>query len=508
MLIIWIILFVTLFLFVIYFYKKENFEIITTKDRMVAVSGFWLIKNKHSSKDFLKWFKNTVNINCYYVFFGNDESINIIKKYRNPNYPTKYINLEIDKFETYKYYNNIIMDSKHCPSKELGLVWLEKIFLMRKVKNMIPSKYYIWIDAGCSSFRNKEPSVDIFPNNLHILDSYSSEKFYFSTSESNIFEPNKVGSNNYYHYIAGTAFVISGSFVDKFADMYEIYLNNTFVNSTIPITDQIIFTKMYKDNPHFFKKIASSYGNVVTNLMYESKKTYIPLNIFQVWIGNQMPIKMQELINKIQYENPEFSYKCYSNDDCIEFLKTNFNIEILNTYHILIPGSYKSDLMRFALLYKYGGIYIDTKMEPVNGFKFITLTDKNYYLKDKYINFISSYTGTIEDISTQIIVSEPNTKILENCINQIVVNVKNKFYGIHTSEVTGPGVLHKALFENNIFSDSSEISVEHTIDPYCIEYQKNPILKINNVVYNEQVKNGIKSKTHVTLWNEKNIFSK
>jgi mannosyltransferase OCH1-like enzyme len=188
---------------------------------------------------------------------------------------------------------------------------------------------------------------------------------------------------------------------------------------------------------------------------YNDIETYendsvIPLNIYQVWIGSDIPEKMRELMDKIRMENPEFTMKCFNDEESKQFLKDNFDYEVLDAYNKLIPGSYKSDLMRFALLYVNGGIYLDAKMEPINEFKFKDLIYHNHYLQDDNIDYISSYTDTKANVSTQIIVSRPKNHILLNCITQIVDNVKNKFYGKHTIEVTGPGVLHKYLLEDNI----------------------------------------------------------
>ena len=43
------------------------------------VSGYWVIDNKHKKEDFIDWFNNTLKINCPYVFFGDETSLNIIK---------------------------------------------------------------------------------------------------------------------------------------------------------------------------------------------------------------------------------------------------------------------------------------------------------------------------------------------------------------------------------------------------------------------------------------------
>ena len=62
--------------------------------KLTCVSGYWKIKNKHDNK-FYKWFENTLKINCPYVFFGNKESIDLARKYRQ-TLPTYYIELEIE----------------------------------------------------------------------------------------------------------------------------------------------------------------------------------------------------------------------------------------------------------------------------------------------------------------------------------------------------------------------------------------------------------------------------
>ena len=255
-------------------------------------------------------------------------------------------------------------------------------------------------------------------------------------------------------------------------------------------------------------------------MIYMLYKTYegmensniIPLNIFQVWIGSDIPPKMNMLIKKIQNENPEFTYKCYNDTDCKKFLSEYFDDEVMNAYNKLLPGSYKCDLMRVSLLYVKGGIYLDTKMEPLNGFKFTELTDKEYYLRDDNINYTSSYTNTRANISTQIIVSKPNNPIMYKWIQQIVENTKNNFYGVHTNEVTGPGVWHKCLIDAGNYPEDAEIQIELISGPQYYISKKpygnnNIILGLNSEVYDEQVHNGIKGKTHTELWENKNAYN-
>ena len=97
---------------------------------LTCVSCYFAVKNKHDNK-YLKWFENTLSINCPYVFFTNSKSINIIKKYRK-DLPTYYVKCKIEDFFTYKYRNRMITHQTHCPSIELNLIWNEKIFMIQK----------------------------------------------------------------------------------------------------------------------------------------------------------------------------------------------------------------------------------------------------------------------------------------------------------------------------------------------------------------------------------------
>ena len=110
---------------------------------------------------------------------------------------------------------------------------------------------------------------------------------------------------------------------------------------------------------------------------YPIKETYnsiIPLNIFQTWHTKKLPPKMFNSIQVIRRFNPRFRYYLFDDNDCREFIKKNYDSDILNAYDSLIPGAFKADLWRYCILYKMGGIYLDIKYKPYNGFRFINLS--------------------------------------------------------------------------------------------------------------------------------------
>ena len=109
---------------------------------LTCVSGYWKVHNKYATT-YDTWFKNTLAIQCPYVFFTDKETMECIKPFRQ-GLPTVYIEYPLEKFVTYKYKNKMVVDPLHCPSAELNLIWNEKIFLMKHayVLNPFTSDYF------------------------------------------------------------------------------------------------------------------------------------------------------------------------------------------------------------------------------------------------------------------------------------------------------------------------------------------------------------------------------
>ena len=230
--------------------------------KLTCISGYWIIKNKHDNK-YNNWFKNSLNINCPYVFFGNKESIQLAKKYRK-ELPTYYIELNIEDFTTYKYKDKMTTDSAHCPSVELNLVWNEKLFMIQRALKINPfsSDFFLWIDAGIYNYRTKTPPSLSFPN-IDKLNNLPKDKLIYSSSEDYI--ESEVKKDNYYHHICGTSFLLHKNIINQFASLYEQYLNKLVDKNNI-WTDQVLLTHIYKDNKNLFFEYARGYGAVCVNL--------------------------------------------------------------------------------------------------------------------------------------------------------------------------------------------------------------------------------------------------
>ena len=164
----------------------------------------------------------------------------------------------------------------------------------------------------------------------------------------------------------------------------------------------------------------------------------IPLNIFQTWHTKDLPPLMKNNVEYIKKLNPAFTYRLFDDQDCYNFIKENFPDDVLEAFNKLIPGAYKADLWRYCVLYKLGGIYLDIKYRPVKGFKFINLTEKEHWVLDADGN----------GVYNALLVCRPENQILLKAINQIVDNVKNKYYGNTCLDPTGPNLLSRYFNKN------------------------------------------------------------
>ena len=237
------------------------------------------------------------------------------------------------------------------------------------------------------------------------------------------------------------------------------------------------------------------------NKLYKLKGTYnsiIPLNFYTCWHTKKLPPLMQQNYNYLVESNPKINFHLYDENDCRNFISDNFEIEVLNAYDSLIPCSYKSDLWRFCVLYKKGGIYMDIKYKCVNNFKFIELTEEEHFVRDR-VN---------ELVYTALIVTLPNNEIMRKCIYSIVENVRDKYYGNNPLYPTGPGLLGK-FFSNkqinglNMYHEGS--CVENKLNEYYIVKNNTIILSFYHGYRDEQSRVQ-KNKYYSNLWDDKNIY--
>ena len=204
---------------------------------------------------------------------------------------------------------------------------------------------------------------------------------------------------------------------------------------------------------------------------------------------------MRERVELLKKQNPRFNHYLYDDNDCREFIKNNFKPDVLNAYDSLIPGAYKADLWRYCILFINGGIYLDIKYSPLNGFKFINLTESEHLVAD--INNSGIYNA--------LMVCLPRNEVLFKAIRQIVENVRNKYYGNNFLEPTGPNLLPKFISTSDKIVDLKHKELIADNNYRVIYFNDIPILKTYQGHSTEAQKYSIKQHYSI-LWNNKKIY--
>ena len=232
-----------------------------------------------------------------------------------------------------------------------------------------------------------------------------------------------------------------------------------------------IIKKLYGENCIYDKLVTIKSTNFEIKDYYNS---VIPLNLYLTWSIKKLPPKMQENVNIMIKVNPEFNIQIFDCDERREFIKKNFSKDILTVYDTLIPGAYKADLWRLCILYINGGIYADIKLNCINNFKFIALTEREHFVLDIFGQSKEEEIG----LWNGLIVVKPKNILLLICINKISKNVKNKNYGYNYLYPTGPGLLGQEYIKKLRENDSTIESELNKLD-LCLE--KNKQIIFNNV---------------------------
>lgn len=215
----------------------------------------------------------------------------------------------------------------------------------------------------------------------------------------------------------------------------------------------------------------------------------IPLKIFQTWKTRYVSPEMYKNILKNMEMNPEYDYYFFGDEECKIYLQKNYGKEYLDAFEDLIPGAFKADLWRYAILAKEGGVYIDLDIDLKVPLREIIKEDESFVsVKDRVGQFGSSNLAVYQAFIATI----PNFIFLKETLELTLNNIKNKYYGTSSLGITGPiamgkaickvlkkdeikfgkfqwnGIIYKFLLfkDKHIFDENERIVFNHKLDDY------------------------------------------
>lgn len=222
-------------------------------EQVVAVTGFWLVANKHGDSYRSGWLRSTLRVNVPYVFFCDPALTHEMQDFR-ADLPTTWVPRKIEEFRLHGTYDRSWTHPVHQPSAELALIWLNKIDLVKQAAELNPGVgWFLWIDAGFYPYRAQLPPGDAWPRKGALARLPRGQVVY-----SHVQEP--------YHSFAGTAWMIHRSIL---AEVHEEFFREQDraareFGDWRAGHDQVIWTRMRDRRPRGFFRIGDGYGSVVT----------------------------------------------------------------------------------------------------------------------------------------------------------------------------------------------------------------------------------------------------
>jgi mannosyltransferase OCH1-like enzyme len=169
----------------------------------------------------------------------------------------------------------------------------------------------------------------------------------------------------------------------------------------------------------------------------------------------------------LKEQNPEFEHHLYHESMCRDYIQRNFPKRVVQAFDKVVPYALKADIWRYCILYKKGGIYLDSKYYGMNGFKLITLTDKEYFCRD--------IKEADSGIYNAFMICKPGNKKLLQSIKQFVKNTEDNYYG-HKAVCVGP-LMMKQFFKEDEINDFELESEKITAQKRYITFHGKRILQ-------------------------------
>ncbi len=187
-----------------------------------------------------------------------------------------------------------------------------------------------------------------------------------------------------------------------------------------------------------------------------SGKTRIPKIIHQIWLGSPFPEKYRRIQKTWTDRHLDWEYKLWTDKDVAAFGLRNQAL-----YDRAVNWGQKSDIFRYEILDRFGGLYIDTDFECVQPFDIL------HALFDFYTGIMwdkPNGPGDKPIIANGLIGSVPGHPILKLCIEKLHFETgDHDNYGIQSS--TGP-----FFFTEIVLSQFKERAFKNAVFPAAYFY--------------------------------------
>ncbi len=164
----------------------------------------------------------------------------------------------------------------------------------------------------------------------------------------------------------------------------------------------------------------------------------IPKNIFQTFKTSRLPFITRFYIRRLQRQNPGWDYQFYDDERIGQFFAKEFPPAYLSAYESLTIGAAKADFFRYAVLYKYGGVYLD-----IDGYARKPLDQ--FILPDD--EAVISYEGNPGLYCQWALIFNKEHPFLKRTLENVLNNIREHRYPHDVHATTGPTAYTRSINE-------------------------------------------------------------
>jgi mannosyltransferase OCH1-like enzyme len=179
-------------------------------------------------------------------------------------------------------------------------------------------------------------------------------------------------------------------------------------------------------------KILSSEWEIIEKL-FDNRSSVgaskIPKIIHQIWLGGNLDDNLLKCIESVKNANPGYNHMLWT-DSTVE----EFDFKNKDLFLKCKNKGQKSDILRYALLEKFGGIYLDTDFIGIKNFD--SLLHNSFFTGVSYDNEPTLFNGLIG--------CEPNHNLIKD-LNNFDGDISD-YDGMAIIRTTGPWYLTRKLF--------------------------------------------------------------
>lgn len=167
----------------------------------------------------------------------------------------------------------------------------------------------------------------------------------------------------------------------------------------------------------------------------------IPKIIHQTWKTDLVPKKWQSFVKTVQELNPDWEYRLWSDEDNDKFVEEEFP-EFVDTFRGFSRNIMRADVIRYLIMYKVGGVYLDLDYEMLKPFDF---GDHEVVLP---LNRAVKHGDPKDELGNCIFASIPGHKFWKDVIDDLQNNPPIVDDYTQIVESTGPRLLTRIYYNN------------------------------------------------------------